>query len=167
VTEDDKGVSPSFPMTPIYINKKNRSNLTNLTNLTNGKLSRTNVSFYLSTNLNTAWRQYCRLSGKDGCWLIEEAFVEYMRNHPLPQVSLSVIQDLAAYAPTIHDRLRNKILKEKIISVSATLRRIRDSGKGNQEVFKKQLHKLVLQATNLKRPDEELIELLKQIENLL
>lgn len=166
MTEDDMGVSSSFPLTPIYIDK-NRSNLTNITNITNSKLSRSNVSFYLSTNLNVAWRQYCRLSGKDGCWLIEEAFVEYMRNHPLPQVSLCVTQDLIAYAPTIRDRLRNKILKDKITSVLTTLKRIRESGKGDQGVFRKQLQKYVLQATSLKRPDHELIELLEEAELLL
>ena len=164
--ESDRGSSP-FPLSPIYIDKKNRSNLTNLTNLINDKLLRTNCSFYLSKNLNDAWRQYCHLSGKGGCWLIEEALLDYMRRNPLPQVSLSVTQDLAAYAPTMRDRLRNKILKEKISNVLATLRRVKESGKGDHGVFRKQLQKLVLQATNLKRPDDELMELLRDVEKYL
>jgi hypothetical protein len=166
VDESERGSSP-YPLSPIYIDKKNRSNLTNLTNLINDNLLRSNCSFYLSTNINSAWRQYCHLSGKGGCWLIEEALIDYMRRNPLPQVNLSVTQDLAAYAPTMRDRLRNKILKEKITSVLATLRRVRDSGKGDHGVFRKQLQKLVLQATNLKRPDDELMELLREAENFL
>jgi len=90
-----------------------------------------------------------------------------MRNHPLPQVTLSVTQDLAAYAPTVKDRIRNKVIKDKIIATMTTLRRIQESGKGNEHDFKRQLQKLALQATNLKRPDDELIELLKKVEFIL
>ena len=165
VSERDE--ESSFPLTPIRYNKNNRSNQSNLTNLINDKLLRSNFSFYLSKNLNSAWRQYCRLSGKDGCWLVEEALLEYMRGHPLPQVSLSVTQDLAAYAPDVRDRLRNKIIKEKIRNVMATIRRVQASGRGEVSVFKKQLQKLVLQATNLKKPDSELLDLLRDVENLL
>ncbi len=164
--DNDMGVSP-FPLTPIHIRKKNGSNITNITNITKGDLSRVITSYYLAGSINSAWRQYCRLSGKEGCWLLEEALLEYMRGHPLPQVSLSVTQDLAAYAPTIQDRLRNKILKEKIVNVSNTLKRVRESGRGDQRVFVRQLQKLVLQATNLKRPDDELLELLRECEKLL
>jgi hypothetical protein len=165
VSERDE--ESAFPLTPIRYNKNNRSNQSNLTNLINDKLLRSNFSFYLSKNLNSAWRQYCRLSGKDGCWLVEEALLEYMKGHPLPQVSLSVTQDLAAYAPDVRDRLRNKIIKEKIRNVVATIRRVQVSGRGEVSVFKKQLQKLVLQATNLKKPDSELLELLRDVENLL
>jgi hypothetical protein len=90
-----------------------------------------------------------------------------MRRNPLPQVSLNVTQDLAAYAPTMRDRLRNKILKEKITNVLSTLRRIKESGKSDHGVFRKQLQKFVLQATNLKRPDDELIDLLKEVEGYI
>ena len=166
VSERDEE-SSSFPLAPIRYNKNNRSNQSNLTNLINDKLSRSNFSFYLSKNLNSAWRQYCRLSGKDGCWLVEEALLEYMRGHPLPQVSLSVTQDLAAYAPDVRDRLRNKIIKEKIRNVVVPIRKVQASGRGEAGVFRKQLQKLVLQATNLKRPDDELLELLKDIESYL
>ena len=165
VSERDE--ESSFPLTPIRYNKNNRSNQSNLTNLINDKLLRSNFSFYLSKNLNLAWRQYCRLSGKDGCWLVEEALLEYMRGHPLPQVSLSVTQDLAAYAPDVRDRLRNKIIKEKIRNVMATIRRVQASGRGEAGVFRKQLQKLVLQATNLKKPDSELLELLREVEDFV
>ena len=90
-----------------------------------------------------------------------------MRGHPLPQVSLSVTQDLAAYAPDVRDRLRNKIIKEKIRSVVATIRRVQTGGRGEVSVFKKQLQKLVLQATNLKKPDSEILELLRETEELM
>jgi len=78
-----------------------------------------------------------------------------------------VTQDLAAYAPDVRDRLRNRIIKEKIRNVVATIRRVQASGCGEAGVFRKQLQKLVLQATNLKKPDSELLELLRDVENLL
>jgi hypothetical protein len=85
---------------------------------------------------------------------------------PGPQVTLNITQDLAAYAPDIRDRLKNKILRDKIGSVMATLRHILETGSGDKTHFKRQLQKLVLQATNLKRPDGELIELLREAEEL-
>ena len=62
-------------------------------------------------------------------YLTEEVLLRYMRENPAPQVTLNVTQDLAAYAPTVQDRLRNKILKDKITGVLTTLRRIRDTGR--------------------------------------
>jgi hypothetical protein len=167
--KDDEGLSP-FPLTPIYIDKKNRSIITDITVITEEEkkstLSRNPTSFYISKNIASGWRQYCHVNGRHTHELTEEAFIEYMRNHPLPQVSLSVTQDLASYAPTMRDRLRNKILKEKITNVLVTLRRVKESGKG-EGIFRRQLQKLVLQATNLKRPDDELIELLRDVEKFL
>jgi hypothetical protein len=93
--------------------------------------------------------------------------IEYMRNHPLPQASLSVTQDLAAYAPDVKDRLRNKILKEKIRTTMSTMLKILERGQGDTSFFRTRLQKLVLQATTFKKPDFELLELLKDAEDLV
>jgi len=174
---DDTGVSSSprppstttdtHPLNNIIIGKKKSSNLTNLTNLTNDKLIRVNTSFYLSADLNREWRRYCRLSDKDGCWILEEALLEYMRSHPVSQVTLNVTQDLAAYAPDLQTRLRNKILRDKISSLMDLIRRIQETGRGDADSFRKQLQKLILQATKMRRPDQELLDLLKEAEYLI
>ena len=162
--------SSSFPLTPIYIDKKNRYNITDITVITEEKkstLTRSPTSFYISQNIAKGWRQYCQMSGKPTHELTEAAFIDFMRGHPLQQATLNLTQDLAAYAPDVKDRLRNKIIKEKIRSTMATLRRVQENGRGDTNVFRKQLQKLALQATNLKKPDSELLELLKEVEELI
>jgi len=90
-----------------------------------------------------------------------------MRNNPLPQVTLSVIRDLMSVAPDVKTRLRNKIMKDKIRATVSALRRVQERGQGGLNLFRTRLQKLVLQATSLKRPDPELLELLREVENIL
>lgn len=71
------------------------------------------------------------------------------------------------YAPDVRVRVRNKIIKDKIRSVVATIRRVQTGSRGEVSVFRKHLQKLVLQATNLKKPDSELLELLRETEELI
>jgi len=163
-------IHESNPLSPIIIDKKNRSVITDITVITETKksaLTRSPTSFYISQNIAKGWRQYCQMSGKQTHELTEAALIEFMRSHPLPQATLNVTQDLAAYAPDINTRLRNKILRDKIGSVIATLRRIEETGRGDNSNFRQQLQKLVLQATNLKHPDADLMELLKEAERWL
>jgi hypothetical protein len=158
------------PLNNIIIGKKNRSVITDITVLTEDKkteLTRSPTSFYISQNIAKGWRQYCKMSGKPTHELTEDAFIEFMRSHPLPQATLNVTQDLVAYAPDVKTRLRNKILRDKIISIVSTLRRMEETGRGDKASFKQQLQKLVLQVTNLKHPDADLMELLKEAEDLI
>ncbi len=90
-----------------------------------------------------------------------------MRSHPVSQVTLNVTQDLAAYAPDLQTRLRNKILRDKIRSLMGLIRRIQETGRGDADSFRKQLQKLILQATKMRRPDQELLDLLKEAEDLI
>ncbi len=158
----------THPLTNIIIGKKNRSNLIDITDrLERKKSDRISVSVYLSRNIWGGWKDYCARSGVPHHQVTESALIEYMQNHPLPQVTLSVVHDLKLYAPDVKDRLRNKIIKDKLRVIMTTLKRLESSGTGNQQVFKKQLQKLVLQATNIKRPDPELIDILSEVEMLL
>jgi hypothetical protein len=90
-----------------------------------------------------------------------------MRSHPVSQVTLNVTQDLAAYAPDLQTRLRNKILRDKISSLMDLIRRIQETGRGDADSFRKQLQKLILQATKMRRPDGEILDLLKEAEDLI
>ena len=169
MTEDDRGMSPSYPLIPIRSDKKSEYNRIEKYNRIDQKKKplRCPVTFYMSEDIADTWRRYCSLVGLRVSYLTEEALLRYMRDNPAPQVTLNVTQDLAAFAPTVQDRLRNKILREKIASVMNTIKRIKGTGKGDYCVFKKQLQKLVLQATNLKRPEESLMELLREAEDLV
>ena len=161
--------SENNPLFPIIIDKKNQYNIIDKYNILDQEKNkpRGTCSFYMSRSLYKGWCRYCELSGQKHNHLTEEALLEYMRNHPVPQVTLNVTQDLAAYAPDIKTRLRNKILRDKIGSVIATLHRIQETGRGDRTIFSQQLQKLVLQATNMKHPDADLMELLKEAEDLI
>ena len=116
MTEDDRGVSPSYPLIPIRSDKKSEYNRIEKYNRIDQKKKplRCPVTFYMSEDIADTWRRYCSLIGLRVSYLTEEALLRYMRDNPAPQVTLNVTQDLAAYAPTVQDRLRNKILREKI-----------------------------------------------------
>jgi len=157
------------PLNNIIIGKKNRSNLIDRLNRLEKekKLERRTFSIYASRSIFEGWKEYCTLSGRPHHELNEAAFLEYMSSHPLPQVTLNVTQDLAAYAPDLQTRLRNKILRDKIRSLMGLIRRIQETGRGDADSFRKQLQKLILQATKIRRPDQELLDLLKEAEDLI
>jgi hypothetical protein len=177
---DDTGVSSSpkppptttdiYPLNNIIIGKKNQYVITEkdvITDQEKKEPKRSPNSFYISENISKGWRRYCELSGHKTHLLTESAFIEYMQRHPLSQVTLNITQDLTAYAPDVKTRLRNKILRDKIGSVIATLHRIQETGRGDADSFRQQLQKLVLQATKLKHLDADLVDLLKEAERWL
>jgi hypothetical protein len=47
------------------------------------------------------------------------------------------------------------------------IRRIQETGRGDADSFRKQLQKLILQATKMRRPDGEILDLLKEAEDLI
>ena len=163
LSADDSTTTDSHPLNNIIIGEKNGSNLIQKSI----RLERRNFSIYLSENIWEGWKKYCLLSGCSHASINESALIEYMQRHPVAQVNLNVTRDLTDMAPKVKDRIRNKVLKDKIRSTMGTLNSIRESGRGNQHSFRSQLQKLLLQATNLRRPDTELMELIEEAEALL
>lgn len=124
------------------------------------------ASFYMSRDLAQNWRRWCDLNGQKDYILIEDALLTYMQSHPIPQVTLSVTKDLAAYAPNVKERLQNKIIREKIAAVIAIIRR-HQKDRVEWRTQRTQLQKLVMQATKLRKPDQDLLDLLRQAEELV
>lgn len=158
------------PLNNIIIDKKNEYVITEdyvITHRKKGEPTRRANSFYLSENISDGWRRYCELTGESTYLLTEAAFIEFMQNHPIPQMSLNVTRDLITFGPTVKDRLRNKIITNKIQVTMKTLQRIQELGKGDEKKFRDQLEKQILQATRLKRPDSELMSLIEEAEQLL
>jgi hypothetical protein len=105
--------------------------------------------------------------GMSGFFIPAAALMEYMRNHPSPQVRIDVVQDLKVALPDIQTRLRNKVLRDKIDGTSKIMRRLQERGAGDINRFKAQLQKLVLQGAKLKYLDAELLRVLEDAEELL
>lgn len=147
------------PLTNIIYGKKNQSNLTNLTNLTNTSISRRNVSFYLLDNLNTVWRQYCKMSGKGGCWLLEEALLEYMRAHPLTQAPLIYTQDIRIVTPDIKYDLKLGMVKQEL---RYALNLIKDKEPRIIRDNLPRLRRAVNRALGCRSSDEELTSMLER-----
>jgi hypothetical protein len=153
----------------IIMGKKNQYVITEKDVITDQEkkgLNRSPSSFYISENISKGWRRYCELSGAKTHLLTESAFIEYMQRHPIPQVTLSVTKDLAAYAPSVKERLQNKIVREKIAAVIAVIRR-HQRDRVEWRAQRTQLQKLVMQATKLRKPDGDLLDLLRQAEELV
>ena len=89
-----------------------------------------------------------------------------MQRHPLNQLSLSVTPGLDPYSPDVKDRIRNKAARDKITATLSHIHSNQERGV-NWDYDKKQLQKQTLQAANLRKPDAELLELLRQAEELL
>lgn len=156
---DDKGTS--YPLEPIIYDKEKRSNLIHRSI----RLERKSFSVYLSANVWEGWKTYCQHSPEDHAYLTEGAFIEYMQRHPISNVKVSISTDLAGYRFDTRDRLRNKILKDKIRNTIDTLKRLKELSKGDSRFFRRQLQKQILQATNLRRPDDELLSLMEEAES--
>jgi len=157
----------SHPLNNIIIDEKKESSNYNVVTTTHRNyLSTEPVSIRLNSNIIDGFRQWVKFSGFQLGRATEAAMLEYMKNHPQPQIRLSVTQNLSAYTPDVKDRLKNKIVSDKLTAAMATLRHIRASGK-SEASFKRQLQKLVLQAADLRKPDAELVKLLEEVEALL
>ena len=162
-------LSDSHLLTNIIMGKKSEHVITEKYVITDHEkrgTTRVPASFYLSENISSTWRRYCELNGGKTYLLTEAAFIEYMQRHPVEQVTLNVTEDLASYAPTMKERLQNKIVREKIQACIAIIRR-RQTDRVEWREQRRQLQKLVLQATKLRKPDSELLSLLKQAEELV
>ena len=154
------------PLRNVYLEKKNRSVITDITDITDRK----SLSFYISSRIAKAFKTYSRLTGKALYWCAEEAFLEYMRNHPIPQVSLTVAMDFRSFLPDLGTRLKSKILKEQLTRLLDIISRVSQDKDVSEDVkfkLRKQLQGLVLQAVKVHPPDEELMAVLKDVEELL
>lgn len=151
------------PLANVVVGRKSSSNRSNRSN----RIERSSHPMYLNPLIFDAWQQYCRHSGQKHCDLLEGSLIEYMRNHPSPQIKIDVIQDLKAVLPDVQTRLRNKVLRDKISGTVKIMRRLQEKGAGDINRFKAQLQRLVLQATRLKYVDAELLKALEEAEELL
>ena len=73
------------------------------------RLNRNNCSFWMLPNIAKGFRTYSKFSGKSIGECVEEAFLEYMKNHPLEQVSLNVTTDMRTVFQDISTRIEMKL----------------------------------------------------------
>ena len=114
----------------------------------------------------------------DLCELTETAYLEYMKNHPLPQVKLNLTQDLKAALNALTDveeidrRITNKQHKERIRARIAFIRKLQiENMRGDRDqaiaAQREMLLKNVQKALKAKHTDDELVQLLREAEELL
>ena len=154
------------PLVNVVVGKKSSSNITDITDITDAR-SRRSISIYISPNILNGFNQYANMTGRSIAEIHEAALLEYMRNHPSPQLKIDLIQDLKAALPDIQTRLRNKVLRDRITNTMKTLRRLEEKGTGDINHFKAQLQKLVLQAARLKYLDADMLKVLEEAEELV
>lgn len=156
------------PLNNIIIDKKTQSNLTNLTNLTkNNFLIRVNVSFYLNKNINDSWRRYCKLSGQDGCWLLEEALITFMKENPLHQVQINVTQDIRSIIPNKRNELKLQLVKTELKKTIEFLEKIKEREPKLVSNNLGRLRKSLNRALQCKTSDEELDLLFEKAKEFL
>lgn len=156
------------PLADILYSKKNQPNQPNQPNQFNDKLIRTNTSFHMLPNIASGFRAYSKFTNKKVGACVEAAFLEYMRNHPVDQVTLQVTKDMRSFLPSLSDKLKLKIIKNKLREkLDLTIRLYQ---KGNEYHIQDNLEsfqKLIEKALRIKNPDPDLIELLRKSEEYL
>jgi len=156
------------PLEDILYAKKNRSNQPNQPNQFNKKLVRTNTSFHILQNIASGFRTYSKFTGKTVGACVEEAFLEYMRNHPVDQVTLQVTKDMRSFLPSLADKLKLKMVKNNLSKRLQVTIRLHQRGNDadiqfNLDVFQKAIQK----ALRIKNPDPELTDLLRRCDEYL
>jgi len=156
------------PLEDILYSKKNQPNQPNQPNQFNDKLIRTNTSFHILPSIASGFRSYSKFQSKTVGGCVEAAFIEYMQNHPVDQVTLQVTKDMRSFIPSLSDKLKLKIIKNKLSKRLEVTIRLYQRGneydiQDNLEVFQKIIEK----ALRIKNPDPELTELLRKSEEYL
>lgn len=155
-----------YPLTNIIMGKKNV--LTSLTSLTSEKqLSRVTTSFYISSQINQGWRQFCRFSGQDGCWLIEEALLDYMRAHPLPQVTLQFTKNMSDYSTDLKKDMELTMAKQSLREQVNFIKGVSEKNPPGVRQFLPRLRRAVKTSLKVHNRDEELTSLLESARRFL
>lgn len=156
------------PLEDILYSIKKQPNQPNQPNQLNEKLVRTNTSFHMLANIASGFRKYSKFTGKTVGMCVEEAFIEYMRNHPVDQVTLQMTKDMRSFLPSLADKLKLKMVKNNLSKRLEVTIRLHQRGNEtdiqyNIDIFQKAIKK----ALRIKNPDPELTELLRKSEEYL
>ena len=156
------------PLEDILYAKKNQPNQPNQPNQLNEKLVRTNTSFHMLTNIASGFRTYSKFTGKTVGMCVEEAFIEYMRNHPVDQVTLQMTKDMRSFLPSLADKLKLKMVKNNLKNrLDVTIRLHQRGNDADIQFNLNPFQKAIKKALRIKNPDPELTELLRKSEEYL
>ena len=131
------------------------------------QINRNNTSFHILPQIANGFRTYAKHTGKPVGECVEQALIEYMQNHPTPQIKLNIQQHQPNTNTDIQNRLRNKILTSRIQGTIQILRHLNKTKTGDKTYYQIQLRKLVLQAASLRNPDEYLLRLMEEAEDFI
>jgi hypothetical protein len=120
------------------------------------------TSFYLSENIANGWRKYCEVSGNQTYLLTEAAFIEYMQNHPLKH--LQVTLDAEVPQTDLKTDIRLDMAKQELRDTLHLL-----DGKAPILIRNNlpKLRKALTKALSFRSSDDELDELLERARGYL
>jgi hypothetical protein len=159
--------------------KKNRRSYYNVVTTPHAKNPGTEpVSIRIPSWIIGGFRQWVKFSGLSLGEATGKAMIDFMQNNPLAQVKLNVTQDLRAALSAVTDieniqaELDNEEHSSKLREIIDSFRRFQSENvKGSRSealrIRQDLLRKAVRKAAKTRRPDAELIELIKEARDLL
>lgn len=150
-----------YPLKNIIYNKKNALNRSVQPN----QLTRSNCSFHILPHIARGFRTYARFSEKTLGECVEDALIEYMRNHPSDQVSLNLTMSMDSVIMDISSRLQLKLLKTDLKNKIENVERLKAEYKlhKNQNTDLKQR----IKSAKLTKAQTELQNNLKALNKLI
>ena len=118
----------------------------------------------MSRDVALVFRRYAHMHTGSLAVCIENALLEYMQNHPLEDVNLTINHVTEKKLTEIQKRLEIALMYSEIKHLVEVLDRIQRTGLGNYKEFQYDLLKALKPAIKLRTPSPKLIELLKEAE---
>lgn len=163
--ERDREREEIYPLTYNNVEKNNSSVRSVRTVRTDAE--RKSTSFYIQPNIAKGFKTYAQLKGPSVATVIEDAFLEYMKNHPITQTSITIVKGLDNILPEYRKMLDIKLMKKDLQNAIDFLQRMRMRKAPAEKDAWRRLERLMRRAVKNKIPDRELDELLRQAEELL
>jgi hypothetical protein len=147
------------PLTNIIIGKKNQCSNYNVVTTPHQILRTEPVSIRLNCNVIGGFRQWCKFSGFTLGDAAGKALLEFMQNHPQPQVKLTVAQDIRKILPDTKTDLKLGIAKQEL---RECLNHFNNGDQKTIKAFLPSLRRAVKRALQISTGDEELNAMLKR-----
>jgi len=129
---------------------------------------RTSICFYMKKSVAKAFKTYAkRHQSYSVADCIEYALIEYIKNHPLHDVSLNFKLVERIKGRVLHNRIEEKILSSEIARVLNLIDRRKGRGQKNNGQYVFELQDLLLKAIRLKDPGDATTNLLERAEGYL
>lgn len=147
------------PLNNIIYGKKNQCIVSDTSDTLHQKLLRVEQCFRLNPNISRAFREYAKVKGGKLGFVVESALIEYMQNHPIPQIRLTISQEITDYQPELKNNLKLGMAKQEL---RHALNLLQDKDPRIIRENLPRLKKAINKALNCRSSDEELTVMLER-----